>query len=612
MSSKTSLCLSLAVLGFATALPTAPQQPPEPKTTVIEGPSGQPFARITETIIGYLDPAMNEESFVASDDGRRVAYMVMAGDGIAVVVDGERGDVFEGIADQSLVFSPDGAHFGYVGTRPGFQIVVLDGVLHEYQGVSTQGIVFSSDGSHVGWVASRDGHQIAVVDGVESPPFEGVSSEGIVFSPDGKRYAYAASTGGQSLVYLDGEEGELFDTVVGLAFGPGGKHATYVGLRGDKSHAVIDQRVYGPFDEMRSGSGPEPAKEGPQEAFEISADGSGVGFIASRGEEWFAFANGKEYGPYQHCAALSLSPEGSRVTFLASRGDGWFLVIDGEEHGGYSYQSLSFSPDGSRTASVVRRGSRYLALIDGVEGKEYDRIEEPGVRFSADGKRTAYLAHDGQDRLVVVDGVEGSRFDRLGKIPLGFVPNGSRPMYTIRSGERESLVIEDQVGPACREIRNLVFTADGSRFAYAGELEKDRWTVVIDGELHGPGGKQDPAAVTTYRSVGKRTPVFSPDGSKAAWVAVQSDGWVAVVDDQASRPYNIVMRSTLDFSPDGRHVAFVASREGRKLIVVDGVELDQNWSGFLQRSDIVWENDHSFFIRGTRTPQCLLIRVEIL
>ena len=116
-------------------------------STVLEvkDASGKPRVRIHETLIGFNDPSMNEESFISSHDGKRVAYMVMAGDGLAVVADGVQGEVFEGIAFDSLVFSPDGKHLAYVGTRPGVQCVVLDGKSHEYRGVSRQGVVFSPD-----------------------------------------------------------------------------------------------------------------------------------------------------------------------------------------------------------------------------------------------------------------------------------------------------------------------------------------------------------------------------------------------------------------------------------------------------------------------------------
>jgi hypothetical protein len=607
--------LAIAAL-LVPAVPFAAQAIEDrPSEVELADASGRPRVRVRETIIGFNDPSMNEESFVSSPDGKRVAYMIMAGEGLAVVVDGVQGESFEGIAAKSIAFSPDGKHLGYVGTRPGKQFVVLDGHMHEYLAVSKQGIVFSPDGARSGWVAVReDSTQVAVVDGVESAPYDAISTQGVVFSPDGKRYGFSASSAEKYLVVLDGEEGPLFDSIASLRFTLGGR-ALYVARRDGKWFAVIDGVPYGPYDELQSlgkpglSGGTAPSIE----AFEVSADGSRVGFIAKRGEGWIVVVDGKEHGPYERCVGLSISPEGSRVAFLASRGDGWFMVVDGEELSGQTLESLSFSPDGKRLGTVARRGEKRFAIIDGVEGKEYDRIDEPGVRFSSDGAHTAYVAELDGEKLVVVDGVEGPRFKRMGKTPLTWIPNGSRPFYSIAKGNRlEALVFGDVEGPTVRSYRSLVFSPDGSRYAYVAEKDTDRWVVVLDGVEYGPGGKLEPGSTRAYPKVAKGPPTFSPDGKRAAWVAVVDGGYVVVVDGKESRPYDVVMRSTLDFTPDGEHVVFVAAREGKNMIIVDDFEIANGWDPPLQRSRFAWESDRRFSIRGSRNPRYLLIEVEIL
>lgn len=602
------------VLGAAQA-PGAAEAEPEvtdkTESMIFEREDGTLRVRLTEKIIGFSDPAMNEESLTFSPDGTRLAYFIMAGDGLAVVVDGQQGEIFEGIAERSLVFSPDGKRFGYVGTRPGSQFAVVDGKAHEYRGVSQRGIVFSEEGGRVGWVADRDGKQLAVIDGVESSPYDGVAPQGIIFSPDGKRSAYLATTGGKSLVVIDGEDGELFDHAAGLKFTPGGKHLTYMAVREGKRYAVVDTNAYGPFDDLRAVTEPSPQNPMP-DVFEVSREGSSVGFVAKRGEDWFAFVNGKEYGPHKGCAGLALSPEGSRVAYLATRGEGWFMVVDGVEQP-YSYlKTLSFSPDGQRLASIQKKADKQVALVDGVAGKEYDRIEEPGIRFSPDGKHLAYVADEKGAKLVVVDGVEGARFERLGKTPLSFIPGSARTIYSIRRGKRESLVVDGVEGPALKSYRSLAFAPDGSRYAYAGELDDDKWIVVVDGESYGPGGKLAPGETRAFHALGRRTPVVSPDGKRVAWTGSRGNSWVAVVDGVEGQPYGLMQRGTLDFSPDGKHVAYIASREGKKYLVLDGLEIDNNYDGFQRDSDFVWSSPQRFSIRAGRNPRFLLVEVEIL
>jgi WD40 repeat protein len=605
-----SLLLPLALLCLSQE-PAPDEGPAAPETRTFSDTKGQPRVRVRETLIGFNDPAMNEESFLASPDGRRVAYMVMAGDGLAVVADGVRGELFEGIADQSLAFSSNGKHLAYVGTRPGVQCVVIDGKVHEYRGVSKHGIVFSSDGEHYGWAAVRDSKHVVVVDGVERGPYDNVAPQGLLFSPDGKRFAYGVTSGEKQLIITDGEEGPLFDLVGGLQFSANSQHAVYLAVKDDKRHVVVDTEVYGPYDELRTLK-PGGGMDSMMDVLEISTDGSRVGFVGSRGEEWFVVIDGKETGPFEKCIGLSFSPEGGRAAYLASRGEGWVMVVDGEERPGGGLQSLSFSPDGKRLASVLRRDGQSFALVDGQAGKGYETIEEPGIRFSHDGRHVAYLAKVQGENVVVLDERESAPFKRLGKLALAFIPNGSDVLYSIRRGEREALVIAGQEGPTVKSYRSLTFSPDGEHYAYAAELDTDRWVVVADGNVYGPGGRLAPGDTQAYNSLGRRTPRFSPDGKRLAWVALRDTGWLAVVDGIESKPFNIVMRSTLDFSPDGQHVVFVAARGGRKMIVVDNFEVDGGWDGFLHQSDLAWDGPRRFSIRASRDPKYVLVEVEIL
>jgi hypothetical protein len=450
---------------------------------------------------------------------------------------------------------------------------------------------------------------------VESPPYDAIAAAGFVFSPDGKHYGFEANSGGQHLVVVDGEDGPLFDNVAGLKFTPHGRHFVYVAIREGKRYAVVDTNVFGPFDDLRtlgSRGASDPSNPPMLDVFEISADGSKVGFLAARGKEWFAIVEGREYGPYENCVGLALSPEGSRVAFMATRGEGWMMVVDGREQSASGMQSLSFSPDGKRLASVQKRGERRVAVIDGVAGKEYDQIDDPGVRFGADGKRTAYVAELAGERFVVVDGVEGPRFKRLGRQPLSFIPKTSRVLYSVRRGEREALVVDGVEGPAVQAHRTLTFSEDGSRYAYAAEYEDDSWTVVVDGIEYGPGGKLAPGETRRFKTLAKRTPLFSPDGKRVAWAGNRGDGWVAVVDGVESQSYGLIVGTALDFSPDGKHIAFVGAREGKKMIVLDGFEIDNGWDGFLKKSDLLWDGSERFSIRGSRSPKYLLIEIELL
>jgi DNA-binding beta-propeller fold protein YncE len=572
--------------------------------------SGRPFARATETVIGFNDPAMNQDSVLASPDGQRIAYVVMASDGLAVVADGVRGPVFQGLVTESMVFSPGGAHLAYVGILPGRQCVVLDGEVHEYRGVGKQGVVFSPDGRRHAWIAASHAGQLAVIDGVESPPYEGVGPRGVVFSADGAHAAYTATSGGKTFVVLDGEDGPLFDEVLGPWFTTGSHRSLYVGLDGAQFFAVVDGVPRGPFDEFLTenrGSEEEPDLD----AFVLSADGSAYGYAAATGGQWSVYAGERAFGPYERVRSLTLSPDGRRTAFVGLAEEGWFVIVDGEQHLKRVPDSLTFSPDGKRLGLVARRGNAWIPMVDGVEGELCDRIEPPGIRFSPVGSRTAWVAEREGQLRVIVDGVAGPPFRSLGATPLGFLAGSARAVYSIRRGDREVLVVDGAQSAPWKSYRPVV-VGGGGRFAYAAEKDEKRWVVVVDGVEFGPGGARSGEDAPTFTSIARGSPFFSEDGAHVAWAAEAEGAWFAFRDGAASGPYEIVMRSTLSFSPDGRHFAFAAQKAGNKRIVVDGLELVGDWDGFLARSDFLWSGPARFSVRGIRNPRLVRIEIELL
>ena len=73
-----------------------------------------------------------------------------------------------------------------------------------------------------------------------------------------------------------------------------------------------------------------------------------------------------------------------------------------------------------------------------------------------------------------------------------------------------------------------------------------------------------------YDGVG--SPVFSPDGTRLAYLAKQADKWLIVVDGVDGKLYDDIRYTSLTFSPDGQHVAYDVKQAGEEFVVVDGVE----------------------------------------
>jgi Tol biopolymer transport system component len=234
------------------------------------------------------------------------------------------------------------------------------------------------------------------------------------------------------------------------------------------------------------------------------------------------------------------------------------------------------------------------------------------VVFSPDGSRAAYhVVQDGQ-HLIVVGEQEFGPYKRMGKTGIGFLPGSGRVFYSVRRGDKEALVVEGLEGPACELFRSLSYSADGERYAYAAQKGPQAWTVVIDGVEYGPDGKIEPGRERCYEFLGKRTPVISPDGKHIAYAARRNGRSVIVRDGVEGAEFNLIMRGTVDFTPDSEHIVYIAARGDKRFLVVDELEIEHGWDGFLQNTDFVFEGPRRFHIRGSKNPRFVLIEVEIL
>lgn len=248
----------------------------------------------------YLDGRPSQRSYdilpQGSDDGcvmrfspdsRHLACVAQREDHVVLVLDGRESPYYIGIMADTVQFSPDSAHWGYVAyvsrqlggnsavvvdgregapcdavtslqlaaggrfayvaQRGGKQVCVTEaGPGKAYTQVGTP--AFSSDGQHLAFIARReDFSAVVVLDGAEQQPYQDVS-ENLCFSPDGKHLAYFAaapggpSQGGQRKVLVrDGVEVKTFSWLDSLdpqtmTFSPDGRHLAYA-VAGFKANA---------------------------------------------------------------------------------------------------------------------------------------------------------------------------------------------------------------------------------------------------------------------------------------------------------------------------------------------------------------------------------------
>jgi sugar lactone lactonase YvrE len=153
------------------------------------GTPDHPFQKVDKSGLGKAVSG----TVLFSPDGKRVAYVKSVAGGVTPVIDGTVGKTYDSI--RTIQFSPDSAHYFYVGSHSG-DFVVWDGQempREDASGVSN--FVFSQTGGSFAYLAkSAQAGTRMVVNGKASPPFYGLIPNSMTFSADGKHNAYAVNT----------------------------------------------------------------------------------------------------------------------------------------------------------------------------------------------------------------------------------------------------------------------------------------------------------------------------------------------------------------------------------------------------------------------------------
>ncbi len=215
---------------------------------------------------------------------------------------------------------------------------------------------------------------------------------------------------------------------------------------------------------------------------------------------------------------------------LAAKEDELRYLVRNEEEllptMGYGYK-FSVTPDSSRYAYVSPCGENVKCMvINGKIGPEFTDIWDP-ARFSADGTRHGYEAKRGEEALLIVDDQE--------------VSHGYGPL---------------------KGVSGLTFSPDSKRWAAAFTFGEDEYAVLVDGKE------------IARRSGSPRKIVFSPDGSRVAWLEKQKDVWHALLDGQPGPDVREIFdEEPPQFRPDGENlVYFFRDQEDRIHLAIFGKE----------------------------------------
>ena len=334
---------------------------------------------------------------------------------------------------------------------------------------------------------------------------------GVVYtlSPKGMHVATAHGRDGKTLVTVDGVSGPLMDRIFDGAAG-----GTVVKISDDGYYTRVPQQWTGPV------------------AF--SANGERHGYAGQIGKDVVVFLDGKEIYREPFSAQLALadllrfSPDSKHLLFLKQTTNSfqsYQLIVDGQlASPPFEGKQLPvFSADGSRwalAASKPRMANQKVLIIDGKDAGYAG--EQP--QFTPDGKHLVCIARQSQKASVLVDGKElttGQAIDKFVLSPTGDIGAIVAP----GTDGRKKLFLNGK--PVVDDAADVMFSADGKRWAAICALNQKAWIVLNDGTRH-----------KDYWPIANVT--FTPDSSKLVYVASTRDTNYVVTDGKEDAGYKLI------------------------------------------------------------------------
>lgn len=378
-------------------------------------------------------------------------------------------------------------------------------------------IRLSDDLRHVAWIeGEKKGQKRVVVNGVPGKWYDDMKGYSMRFTPAGENFCFEAELGDKEVPVCNGADGPVFDEIDFLDMSADGAHVLVGGKVGGVNRVYLDGK------QARETS--VPVRDGT-----VARNGKAAWIERGRDEQGGAeFAMivtadgfmGQKY-PAIHSTPLFTQNRAELYYIAEKEGGNRFLVRDGEElmpTMGYGYK-FTVTPDGAYYAFAAHVDDTVRSMVvNGQIGPDFDDIWDPAT-FSPDGQRHIYTAKKKNEAFLVVDGQVFSH---------GF---GS-----------------------LKSVSGETFSPDGSRWAAGFQLSDVEYVVVVDGKEVGR-GQGSPRRI-----------VFSPDGTRVAWLERQDKFWRACLDGQAGPEVREIFdEAPPQFSPDGRHLVYFSRDENRKM-----------------------------------------------
>jgi WD40-like Beta Propeller Repeat len=207
---------------------------------------------------------------------------------------------------------------------------------------------------------------------------------------------------------------------------------------------------------------------------------------------------------------------------------------------------MQINPNTDRPEYLVKSGDRsYIVVDDKKKETPYDEIE--GFGYTLDGKLVYQAKNKGSDNtaLLINDKVVAEGKD----IDLDLAPDGRTIIYSVEDKNKKGyVVVGSKKLEGYERFRRVIFAPDGSGYCIIASKEGKEYLI--------KNGKEEPMPDNLK---GKTLIAMSADGSKIAYEESDGSKYRTVVGDRKSELFDMIMSRSAIFSPDGSKLAFVAN-----------------------------------------------------
>ena len=494
---------------------------------------------------------------------------------------------------------------------------------HEEYETVNKAFKWSQDGSSIAQLSFEGSRMIVMINGKSGPVADNIFFESLIFSPSGKRHAYLAQFGQDCKVVVDGKiERQLHcpsrslnlrnislfhftedDTSLLIHNKSKGNYgASDLTIDGKAFEVVFDPvivRGNGIYFILKNNDGYSHyvnGKLGPTylniKGLAVTFDGKHYSYMAQKKENnggvgYVVVTDGKESPLYKRIESLSMDLRNGKVIYrtdintviddksIVSKG--YLKTVNPIMRYGmpkYMLNSLKnqpmdaqaiFSKDGQRNAYVTGSVDNKMETL-WVDGKAMSPFEEIIAQsFTGDGKGFIYVGKTRNKYFVVVEGTEFGPFDYFENLVVSEEGN-AYAFIARKSGEINHWYVNGKkIAPAQSSSQvgsRLVFSLDGSRYAFRAQGERNEHSFVIDGEIHND-------MLSGFRDPEKEWPpfIFNPTTNKLAYVIKESyeEGKYREVliygKDKLAGIDNKSYFGFPTFSNDGKHFAVLMGQQ---------------------------------------------------